>query len=116
VFGDEGFQVGFEAAGALSTITDLVQYIEKGGDIIILGVYEENPTINMGFVGEHELKLIGSLMYRHEDYEEAVAFISSGKIVTEPLVTKHFPFEQYTDAYRYIEQQGDQTMKVMIDL
>jgi len=116
VFGDEGFQVAFEAAGVHSTITDLIQYIEKGGEIVILGVYEENPTINMGFVGEHELKLIGSLMYRNEDYEEAVEFISKNKIVTDPLVTKHFPFEQYPDAYKYIEDQGDKTMKVMIDL
>jgi L-iditol 2-dehydrogenase/threonine 3-dehydrogenase len=66
-------------------------------------------------MGEHELKLIGSLMYKHEDYKEAVEFISAGKIVTEPLVTKHFPVEKYMDAYHYIEQQGDKTMKVMID-
>lgn len=116
VFGNEGFQVGFEAAGVPTTISDLIQYIEKGSEIIILGVYEENPTINMGFVGEHELKLIGSLMYQHEDYEEAVEFISQGRIITEPLVSKHFPFEFYAEAYRYIEEQGDRTMKVMIDV
>jgi L-iditol 2-dehydrogenase/threonine 3-dehydrogenase len=116
VFGDEGFQAGFEAAGVPSTIEDLIKYIEKGSEIIILGVFEENPRINMGFVGEHELKLIGSLMYRHEDYEEAVEYISKGKIITEPLVTKHFPFESYSEAYAFIEEKGDRTMKVMIDL
>lgn len=116
VFGEGGFQVGFEAAGVPATITDLIQTIEKGGEIIVLGVFEENPTINMGFVGEHELKLIGSLMYRHEDYEEAVEFISNDKIITEPIVTKHFPFEEYRNAYTFIEEQGDKAMKVMIDL
>ena len=116
VFGDEGFQVGFEAVGVQSTIDDLIEFIEKGGEIIVAGVFEENPTINMGFVGEHELKLIGTLMYKHEDYEEAVEFISQGKICTEPLVTKHFPFDQYDDAYQFIDQQGPETMKVMIDL
>ena len=55
-------------------------------------------------------------MYKHEDYEEAVEFISRGKICTEPLVTKHFPFDKYDDAYKYIDQQGPETMKVMIDL
>jgi len=115
LFGSDGFQAGFEAAGVPATITDLIQYIEKGSEIIILGVYEENPTINMGFVGEHELKLIGSLMYKQEDYEEAVKFISSGKIITDPLVTKHFPLESYMEAYHFIEEQGDRTMKVMID-
>ncbi len=116
VFGDEGFQVGFEAVGVQATIEGLISQIEKGGEIIIAGVFEEDPTINMGFVGEHELKLIGTLMYKHEDYLEAVEFMSTNKICTKLLITKHFPFEQYNDAYRYIDEVGTGTMKVIIDL
>jgi len=116
VFGDEGFQVGFEAAGVQETITDLIQNIEKGGEIVVLGVFEDHPRINMGFVGEHELKLIGSLMYKHQDYQEAVDFIANGKIETEPLVTKHFSLEEYHKAYEYIEEQVDKSMKVMLDI
>jgi len=33
-----------------------------------------------------------------------------------PLVSRHFNFEAYLEAYQFIEQQGDKTMKVMIDL
>ena len=116
VFGEEGFQVGFEAVGVQATIDSLISNIEKGGEIVIAGVFEDNPNINMGFVGEHELKLIGTMMYKHEDYLEAVEFISENKICAEPLVTKHFPFEMYDDAYQYIDKQGPETMKVMIDL
>jgi L-iditol 2-dehydrogenase/threonine 3-dehydrogenase len=116
IFGDEGFQVGFEAVGVQATIDGLIANIEKGGEIIIAGVFEENPTINMGFVGEHELSLIGTLMYKHEDYLEAVEFISKDMICTEPLVTRHFPFEDYDEAYKYIDKVGPETMKVMIDL
>ena len=56
------------------------------------------------------------MMYRHEDYLDAVDMIASGKIKLEPLMSKHFPFEEYLDAYKYIEKQGDKTMKVIIDL
>jgi hypothetical protein len=31
-------------------------------------------------------------------------------------VTKHYPFDQYMDAYKFIDEQGDKTLKVMIDL
>jgi L-iditol 2-dehydrogenase/threonine 3-dehydrogenase len=116
VFGEAGFQVGFEAAGVQASIDGLISHVEKGGEIIIAGVFEEHPTINMGFVGEHELKLIGTLMYKHEDYLEAVEFISHSKICTDPLVTRHFSFEQYHDAYAYLDEVGPETMKVMIDL
>ena len=115
-FGKEGFQVGFEAAGVQASLDVLMANVEKGGDIVILGVYSQNPTVNMYFLGEHELNLFGSMMYRKEDYEEAVRMIDSGKIVTTPLISKHFNFESYPEAYSYIEKQGDKTMKVMIDL
>ncbi len=115
-FGDEGFQVGFEAAGVQSSLDVLMKFVEKGGEIVILGVYSQNPVVNMFYLGEHELNVFGSMMYRHEDYEAAVKMIASGKIVTAPLLTNSFPFSQYLEAYRFIEEQGDKSMKVMIDL
>lgn len=115
-FGETGFQAGFEAAGVQSAMHDLIRLIEKGGEIVVLGVFDRDPRINMGYVGEHELKLIGSLMYKHEDYREAVDFLADRSIVTDPLVTRHFPFEEYGEAYEYIERQGDKSLKVMIDL
>lgn len=42
VFGDEGFQVGFEAAGTQGAVTDLVGTVENGGTVIIIGVFEQN--------------------------------------------------------------------------
>jgi threonine dehydrogenase-like Zn-dependent dehydrogenase len=116
VFGDEGFQVGFEAVGAQPALTELIANVENGGTVIIIGVYVQNPVVNMGFLGEHELNVFGSMMYRHEDYLEAVDLVSKGVIKTAPLITRHFPFEQYHDAYKFIESHTDQALKVMIDV
>jgi L-iditol 2-dehydrogenase/threonine 3-dehydrogenase len=68
------------------------------------------------YLGEHELNVFGSMMYRHEDYEIAVELMASGKIITAPLLSKSFPFNKYLDAYKFIEEQGEKSMKVMIDL
>ena len=115
-FGSEGFQIGFEAAGVQSSLDVLMQFVEKGGAVVILGVYSQNPVVNMFYLGEHELNVFGSMMYRQEDYEAAVEMISSGKIITKPLLTTSFPFNKYLDAYKYIEEQGEKSMKVMIEL
>ncbi len=115
-FGKEGFQAGFESAGVQASLDVLIENIEKGGDVVILGVYAKNPVVNMYYVGEHELNLFGSMMYRQEDYLLAVDSIASGKIKTAPLLTDRFPFEKYAEAYRHIENQGDKTLKVIIDL
>jgi len=115
-FGKEGFQVGFEAAGVQQSLDVLIQFVEKGGDIIILGVYAQNPVVNMFYLGEHELNVFGSMMYRHEDYLNAIEMIASGKIITTPLITRSFPFIEYPEAYKFIEDQRDRSMKVMIDM
>lgn len=116
LFGAEGFQVGLEAAGVQASLDVLIGNVEKGGDVVILGVYAKNPTVNMFHVGEHELNVFGSMMYRHEDYLDAVEMVASGQIKLEPLISKHFPFEEYLDGYHFVEKQGDKSMKVIIDL
>jgi len=115
-FGKKGFDVAFEAVGQESALDDAVQSIGKGGTIVVLGVFGARPRVDMSIVGDRELKLIGTLMYKHEDYEQAVKWIASGDMKTEPLITTHFPFEKYVDAYNFIEKQGDKTLKVMIDV
>ena len=114
-FGGEGFQVGFEAAGVKASLDVLLQFVEKGGDLVILGVYEKNPEVNMFYLGEHELNVFGTMMYRHEDFVTAAEMLASGQIITEPLLTRTFPFEKYPDAYRFIQEEGERSMKVMID-
>lgn len=116
IFGDDGFQIGLEAAGVQSSLDVLMANVEKGGDVVIIGVYSKNPVVNMYYLGEHELNVFGSMMYKHEDYLEAVDLIADGKIKLDPLISKHFPFEKFLDAYKFIEQQGDKIMKVIIDL
>jgi len=115
-FGEEGFDVAFEAVGNEAALASAIDAINKGGDLVVLGVFGENPRVNMSVVGDRELSLIGTLMYKHEDYLEAVRLIAEGKVITEPLVTGHFPFEKYKDAYNFIDAQGDKSLKVMIDM
>jgi L-iditol 2-dehydrogenase/threonine 3-dehydrogenase len=116
VFGAEGFQVGVEVAGVEASLAALVAAIGKGGTILIVGVYGEKPRVDMSVICEHELDVKGSMMYRHEDWEQAVQWIQAGTVRTEPLISKHFPFEQYPDAYEYIEHEGERSLKVMINL
>ncbi len=116
VFGEEGFDVAFEAAGVEATIEAAVRTIRKGGRIVVVGVFGRPPTVDLALVQDRELLLIGTLMYKHEDYAYAVEAIHRGVIATDPLFTNRFPFESYEDAYRYIDAEGDRSLKVLIDL
>jgi L-iditol 2-dehydrogenase len=116
VFGKNGFDVAFECVGVEATITALIDSIQKGGTIIIVGVFGDKPRINLALVQDRELNLRGTLMYQRQDYKRAVELIASDGIITEPLVSKHFSMDNYIEAYRFIDKFGDQSMKVVIDV
>jgi len=116
VFGDEGIQVGMECAGAEAAIGAAVEAVDKGGTIVIVGVFGERPRVDLGLVQDRELILRGTLMYRREDYERAVELIAAGAIVTDPLIGEHYRLEDYARAYEHIDQAHDRVMKVMIDV
>jgi L-iditol 2-dehydrogenase len=111
-----GFALALECVGVQATMTAAIENIQKGGAIVVVGVFGEKPQVDLGLVQDHELHIKGTLMYQRQDYERAVELISAGKIITAPLVSKHFPLEQYMEAYHFIEAQGDRSMKILIDV
>lgn len=113
---EETFQVGIEAVGVEPALHNLVDHVEKGGEILIVGVYEEFPRLNMGYVGEHELTVRGSMMYKDEDYKTAIQYLVEDKLKLQPLITHRFPFFEYNGAYNFIEQNAAETLKIIIDV
>ena len=93
-----------------------METIEKGSDIVVVAVFAKDPALSMFYLGEHELRLIGTMMYRHEDYQTAVDFVSRGVVNLKLLVSNRFAFEQYDEAYQFIDANRATTMKVIVDL
>ena len=102
--------------GIEETMSETIETIGKGGSIVVVGVFADKAKIDLGLVQDRELKLIGTLMYKYEDYLEAVKLINENKVITEPLYSKYFDFYDYNEAYDYIDNQRDKIMKVFIDV
>ena len=65
---------------------------------------------------DSQMVVNGTMMYRHEDYLTAIDQVSSGAIRLEPLISNHFPFEQYDEAYKFIDENSATSMKIIIKL
>ena len=59
LFGEEGYQVGFEVAGVEVSIRSLMEAIEKGSDIVAVAVVAKDPALNIFHLGVHQLQRIG---------------------------------------------------------
>ena len=115
-FGPDKADVIYDCAGNNTTMGQAVKYARKGSTIILVAVFAGEAKVDLAVLNDHELDLNTSMMYRNEDYIEAIRLVSEKKVLLAPLVSKHFAFRDYLEAYRYIDENRESTMKVIINV
>ncbi len=115
-FAGEKADVFFECVGIGATVNSAIETIKKGGSIVIVGVYGYSPEINLALIQDREINILGTLMYIEKDFQDAIDYMAAGKINMKPLISKVFPFEDYQKAFEYIEENKDESVKVMLEV
>ena len=115
-FGKDKADVIYDCAGNDITMGQAIKYARKGSTIILVAVFAKMANIDLAVLNDHELDLNTTMMYRNEDYIKAIELVEEGKVVLKPLMSAHFAFKDYLDAYKYIDENRETTMKVLIDI
>ena len=115
-FGPDKYDVAYECAGSDITMDQAIQNARKGSTIILVAVFGKKANIDLAKLNDSELDLNTSMMYRHEDFIDAIRFVQEGKIQLKPLRTAHFAFKDWPKAYEYIDTHRETTMKVIVDV
>lgn len=55
-------------------------------------------------------------MYVEKDFQDTIDYMAAGKINMEPLVSKVFKFDEYQEAFKYIENNKDESLKILIEM
>ena len=115
-FGPDKADVIYDCAGNDITMGQAIKYARKGSTIILVAVFGKIATVDLAVLNDHELDLNTTMMYRHEDYVDAIRLVNEGKIQLKPLMSRHFAFKDYLKAYQYIDDNRETTIKVLIDV
>ena len=115
-FGPDKADVIYDCAGNDKTMNDAIRFARKGSTIILVAVFGKMGNTDLAVLNDHELDLNTTMMYTHPDYLDAIRLVDEGKIKLEPLMSRHFAFDDYADAYHYIDDNRESTMKVLIDV
>ena len=115
-FGPDKADVIYDCAGNDKSMGDAIKYARKGSTIILVAVFGKMANVDLAVLNDHELDLNTTMMYREEDYLTAIDLVSAGKVNLGPLVSNHFKFKDYAQAYEYIDNNRKDVMKVIIDV
>ncbi|MDD2458157.1 MAG: alcohol dehydrogenase catalytic domain-containing protein [Eubacteriales bacterium] len=115
-FGPDKADLIYDCAGNNITMGQAIQNARKGSIIVLVAVFAGMATVDLAKLNDSEIDLYTSMMYRHDDYVDAIRIVSEGQVNLKPLVSKHFPLSQYQDAYEFIDNNRETTMKVLIDM
>jgi threonine 3-dehydrogenase len=95
----EGFDVGLEMSGAPSAFISMLEHMNHGGKVALLGIPPANTPIDWNQVIFKGLEIKG--IYGREMFEtwyKMVAMLQSG-LDLSPIITHRFPIDQYQSAF-----------------
>ncbi|KAK1927543.1 chaperonin 10-like protein [Papiliotrema laurentii] len=102
-----GFDVVVECTGVESIVNDAINYVARGGTLLVYGVYADNARVSWSptkiFVDE--INIIGSFSQTY-CFPRAIDLLDSGKIRTTGMVTDVFPLKDYQGALDKMASRG----------
>ncbi|KAI0746975.1 NADP+-dependent D-mannitol dehydrogenase [Daedaleopsis nitida] len=94
-----GFDVVVEATGSPSVADDAINYVRRGGTLMVYGVYNNDALIHWSpsKIFLDEINIIGSFAQMH-CFPRAVAYLDSDKIKVKGMVTDVFTVADFSKA------------------
>ena len=95
----EGFDVGLEMSGVPSAFISMLEHINHGGKVALLGIPPANTAIDWNQIIFKGLEIRG--IYGREMFEtwyKMVAMLQSG-LDLSPIITHRFPVDEYQSAF-----------------
>ena len=104
-----------ECVGVAATVREAIRVARKGTRIVLAGVFEQEVPVNLGFVQDRELELLGTLMYVRDDFSTALALLRDRGVAVEPILTHRFSLSQAAEAFAVADgRQG--VVKVVVEV
>jgi threonine 3-dehydrogenase len=109
----EGFDVGLEMSGVPAAFANMLDVMNHGGKVALLGIPPANTAIdwnNVIFKGLEIKGIYGREMF--ETWYKMVAMLQSG-LDLSPILTHHFPLAHYVEGFETM--LSGQSGKVILD-
>jgi L-iditol 2-dehydrogenase len=115
-FGDDKADVIIDCAGVKALFSEAAAAARCASKLVVVANHKEPIEVELPLFQRREVDLLGIMMYLREDFQRAIDLISRQAVMTAPLVTDHFDIRRMEEVYRYIDDNPEKVMKVVIDI
>lgn len=109
-----GPDIVFECSGVEEAFVQSLQLVRSGGQILVVGVIEEETRITPKDIVLKEIDLQGSLAFNREEFEEALEILGRGRFAVDSLVTAVIKLEQMEELGFKRLISGPQAIKILV--
>ncbi|TKR25142.1 2,3-butanediol dehydrogenase [Natronomonas salsuginis] len=115
-----GTDVAYEAAGVEPALETAIRTTIRGGEVLLVSVFEDEATIQPNYLMMAERSIVGSIAYRTgpraAEYEFAAVLeaLSDDRLDPDPLVTKRIDLDDVVeDGFEALTEPGEQ-VKILV--
>jgi threonine dehydrogenase-like Zn-dependent dehydrogenase len=113
-FANTGIDVVFVAVDAISAFQTALDIVPPRGTIGILAPPRNAQGCDMNNITAKELRIVGSYMYVHREFEMICNKIADGTIDVTPLISKIMPIEAAAQAMEIADKKSENTIKILM--
>ena len=112
---NQGVDVVIVSTSSLSALKDAINFVRKGGTIVMFGVPSKGATVDldMSEIYSKGITIVNSYAASDFDTKEEVEKISSKQINVSQLITHKYNLEECQQAFVHAKS-GDNAMKIII--
>ncbi|MBS4173151.1 alcohol dehydrogenase catalytic domain-containing protein [Bacillus sp. FJAT-49736] len=107
-----GADVVFEVAGNNITANQMIHACKTQGQITVVSVYKQPPTIDLAAMHFRELSLTTTRCYTHSDFSAAIHMMATGQIDVTPLISHQLPLDEIKRGFELMTNP-EESLKVL---
>jgi L-iditol 2-dehydrogenase len=100
-----GVDVAIDCTGAESAVRQAMRFVRPAGKFVQIGLTKDALEIDYSLLTGREISIVGSFGHQWHNWDHAIRLLASGKVDIKPLITGHYPIEQWEQAFDDMEKQ-----------
>lgn len=108
-----GADVVFEVAGSNITADQMIHVCRTQGQIVVVSVYKQPPTIDLAAMHFRELSLTTTRCYSHSDFATAVSMMANGQIDVTPFISHQLSLDEIEKGFQLMTNP-EESLKILI--